>query len=109
MGKFVKGDIVVINFPFSNLTGTKRRPALVISDLEGDDVILCQITGQSKMDKYIIKLGHSDYIDGNLKAESVVRPNKLFTADENVILYTVCKITHEKMDEVVKIVVNLIK
>ena len=31
MGKFVKGDIVVIPFPFSDLSGSKRRPALVIA------------------------------------------------------------------------------
>jgi len=40
VGKFVKGDIVVINFPFSDLSGAKRRPALVISNLDGDDLIL---------------------------------------------------------------------
>jgi len=47
MAKFIKGDVVVIPFPFSDLTQTKRRPALVISALEGDDVILCQITSRT--------------------------------------------------------------
>ena len=41
---FVKGDIVVIPFPFSDLSGIKRRPALVIAYLIDDDIILCQIT-----------------------------------------------------------------
>jgi len=40
MGKFIKGDVVVVPFPFSDLTGTKRRPAFVVTDLPGDDVIL---------------------------------------------------------------------
>jgi len=47
MGKFVKGDIVVLSYPFSDFSGVKRRPALVIADLNGDDVILCQITSQN--------------------------------------------------------------
>lgn len=47
MAKFVKGDVVVVPFPFSDLTQAKRRPALVITALEGDDVILCQITSQT--------------------------------------------------------------
>jgi len=42
--KFVKGEVVVIPFPFSDLTQAKRRPALVVTRLEGDDLILCQIT-----------------------------------------------------------------
>jgi mRNA interferase MazF len=44
MGKFMKGDVVVIPFPFSDLSGSKCRPAFVLADLEGDDVVLCQIT-----------------------------------------------------------------
>jgi len=54
MAKFIKGDVVVIPFPFSDLTQTKRRPALVISALEGDDVILCQITSRTSRDNYAI-------------------------------------------------------
>jgi mRNA interferase MazF len=42
MGKFVKGDIVVLNFPFSDLSGAKRRPAFVLAKLEGPESILCQ-------------------------------------------------------------------
>ena len=44
MAKFIKGDVVVIPFPFSDLSQSKRRPALVVVSLEGDDAILCQIT-----------------------------------------------------------------
>jgi len=44
MARFVKGDVVVIPFPFSDLSQAKRRPALVLAELEGNDRILCQIT-----------------------------------------------------------------
>ena len=47
MAKFIKGNVVVVPFPFSGLTQAKRRPALVISKLEGDDIILCQINQSS--------------------------------------------------------------
>lgn len=42
MGRFVKGDVVVVPFPFSDLSAAKHRP--VLASLAGDDVILCQIT-----------------------------------------------------------------
>jgi len=54
MAKFIRGDVVVIPFPFSDLTQAKRRPALVIADLEGDDLILCKITSRLNKDRYAI-------------------------------------------------------
>lgn len=61
MARFVKGDIVVVPFPFSDLTSAKRRPALVIAELEGDDLILCQITSQQIRDRYAILIDDSDF------------------------------------------------
>ncbi len=61
MGKFVRGDIVVVPFPFSDLTDSKRRPALVLTDLKGDDIILCQITSKNRHDSYSIVLDDSDF------------------------------------------------
>ena len=60
MAKFVKGDVVVVPFPFSDLTQAKRRPALVVSTLEGDDLILCQITSQFVRDNYAVFLNDKD-------------------------------------------------
>ena len=107
MGKFVKGDIVVLRYPFSDFSGTKRRPALVIADLDGDDVILCQITSQAKTDRYAVKIQELDFTDGKLNTASVIRPNKIFTADSNIILYTACKISNEKTDIVAKVIIDI--
>jgi len=90
MGKFVKGEIVVIPFPFSDLSNQKRRPALVVTSLQGTDIILCQITSQnSAKDKYSIPITQNDFKQGTLKNNSYVRPNRLFTADSNIVNYSV--------------------
>ena len=47
MEGFVKGEIVVLKFPFSNLIKSKRRPSLIIKVPKGEDIIVCQITGKS--------------------------------------------------------------
>ena len=60
MARFVKGDVIVVSFPFTDLTRVKRRPALVITELEGEDVILCQITSQRVKDKYAVPLDEDD-------------------------------------------------
>ena len=56
MAKFMKGDVVVIPFPFSDLSQSKRRPALVLTTLEGDDAILCQITSRTYLTFTLSKL-----------------------------------------------------
>jgi len=48
MGNFIKGDVIIIPFPFTDLSGAKKRPAFVVADLQGDDIIVCQITSKSK-------------------------------------------------------------
>jgi mRNA interferase MazF len=97
MGKFMKGDIVVIPFPFSDLSGSKRRPALVLADIEGDDVVLCQITSVARNDKYAVPLDKADFESGMLPAKSFVRPSKIFTASERLILYSACRLKSDTM------------
>jgi len=109
MAKFVKGDVVVVPFPFSDLTQSKRRPALVISKLESDDLILCQITSQSIKDSYAVSLDDKDFETGGLKQTSNVRPNRIFTADSHIVLYKVGNLTKGKLNEVIEKVVEIIR
>ncbi len=102
MAKLVKGDVVVVPFPFSDLTQAKRRPALVISTLEGNDLILCQITSQSVKDNYAISLDDKDFETGGLKQSSNVRPNRIFTADIHIVLYKAGNLKIEKVSEVIE-------
>lgn len=108
MGKFVKGDVVVAPFPFSDLSASKKRPALVIAKLTGDDVILCQITSKTISDSYAIPLTSADFKTGTLQQDSNVRPNRLFTADSNIILYRVGELTPGKIREVVAKIVAIV-
>ena len=81
MEKFVKGDVVVVPFPFSDLTEAKRRPALVLAELDGEDRILCQITSQHFTDRYAVPINEYDFEEGSLRKISNIRPNRIFTAD----------------------------
>ena len=109
MAKFVKGDVVVVPFPFSDLTQAKRRPALVVSALESDDLILCQITSQFVRDNYAISLNDEDFGTGGLKQPSNVRPNRIFTADSHIVLYRVGALKRDKLNEVVRRMIHIIR
>jgi mRNA interferase MazF len=108
MGRFVKGDLLVLPFPFSDLSATKRRPALVVAELTGDDVIVCQITSQALADGYAIPITSSDLDKGTLHRNSHVRPNRLFTADSNVVLYQIGSLKASKMQAVTARIIQIL-
>ena len=108
MGRFIKGDVVVVPFPFSDLTDTKKRPALVVAELSGDDLIVCLITSQNAKDSYAIPLTNSDFADGSLKQNSNIRPNRVFTADSGIVLYRIGTLKTEKIEEVTEKVVEIL-
>lgn len=108
MARFVKGDVVVIPFPFSDLSGTKRRPALVLADLPGDDVLLCQITSQHTKDSLAIALTSADFSKGSLPVASHIRPTRVFTADKNIIIRTSGSIKASLMQKVVNTLIDVL-
>lgn len=96
----LKASVIIINFPFSDLSRSKRRPALVIADWQSDDVILCQITSVAHKDKFAIELNNTDFVSGSLISKSFVRPNKLFTADKRTFFGHAGYISLNKLKEV---------
>ncbi len=110
MGGFIKGNVVTIPFPFSDLTAQKTRPALVISKLGGDDIILCQITSKiHNKDTYWIELSTEDFVSGSLNKDSFIRPNKLFTADSKIINKNIGSITTAKLNAVIEKLTQIIR
>jgi len=93
MGKFAVGAVVLVMFPFSNLKGQKVRPALVLANVEFDNLILCQITSKSYTSKIAISLKPTDFANGSLPVASFARPDKLFTADKAIIKNAVGQLT----------------
>ncbi|MEK6958844.1 MAG: type II toxin-antitoxin system PemK/MazF family toxin [archaeon] len=109
MEKPLKGDIVVLPFPFTDLTATKRRPALVIATLKGDDLLVAQITSQTNEDPYSIPLEDNQILGGKLDGASYIRPNKIFTADKSILLYKIGKLNNPKMKEVEEKIIKIIR
>ena len=108
MGGFMKGDVVVLPFPFSDLSKSKKRPALVVAPLDiHEDVILCMITSHTS-DEDAIDLHQSDFTDGGLPRDSFIRPNRLFTAEGSLVIRIAGRVTESKMDEVREKIIDII-
>ncbi len=108
MGRFVKGDVVVVPFPFSDLSTTKKRPAVVVAVLTGNDVVLCQITSKTITDDYAIPVRSPDFTSGGLRQSSNIRPNRLFTAEGKIILYRAGVLSTKKIQEVVTKIIEIV-
>jgi mRNA interferase MazF len=110
MGKFIKGDIVVTPFPFSDLSVNKKRPALIVATLQGDDLIMCQITSKNVNDNYAVPLDSDNFKSGKLPVVSNIRPNRLFTGEaNNIIIRRAGKLKKAKLDEVIDKIVVILK
>ena len=107
MEEFMKGDVIVLPFPFSDLSYSKKRPALVVANLKGDDTILSQITSKARTDDYAISLKEADFKHGSLRITSRIRPNRLFTADKSIVLYKIGSLKKTKIGEVEKMIVKI--
>ena len=82
---------------------------MVMADLKGDDIILCQITSQFVKDSYAIALDNPDFIKGSLNKPSNIRPNRLFTAEKNIITRKVGTVNPEVFEKVVDKLCLIIK
>ena len=100
MVKPVAGEIVVVPFPRTD--SGKRRPAFVIADLPGADLILCQITSRAHFDGFAVALDRTDCERGQVEQRCYIRPQRLFTLEHHIILHSLGKVTEPKLDEVLK-------
>jgi len=96
---FKKFDIVLVDFPFTDLSITKKRPALVIKHLEGNNTILCQITTKKRIiQKYEIYLP-KEKCKGDIRFNSNVYLDMIFTLHKNLIYRKIGEISDSGIKE----------
>jgi len=103
----MKGEVVVVPFPFTDQSRAKNRPALVLIDLPGADAVLAAITTSGK-GPHAITLEPKDFQKGSLDHSSYIHPVKLFTFQKNLIRRVIGHITETKRKEVVTKIVSLL-
>lgn len=109
MGLPAAGAVVLVPFPFSDLSRAKLRPALVLADAGRGDWVLCQITSNPYADPHAVMLGEDDFATGSLRVKSYVRPGKLFTASESLITSKVGHLQPAALVHAVNAVIALLR
>jgi|AntRauTorckE6833_2_1112554.scaffolds.fasta_scaffold06701_1 mRNA interferase MazF len=101
-----KGDLVLIPFPFTNLTGAKNRPALILIDSD-DDITVSFITTQFKwQNRFDISLEPSD--ENGLKKTSLIRLSKITTIDKEMVIGKLGQLTGLEIEEVNRGLIELL-
>ena len=109
MGALSAGAVVLVPFPFSDLSESKLRPAVVLAEAGRGDWILCQITSKPYGDPRAVKVVETDLSEGSLHVESFVRPGKLFTAHSNLIVRRIGHLKQERFNDLAEAVVALVR
>ena len=101
-----RGDVVLVSFPFTDLTFAKRRPALVVSpDIFNElnqDLILLAVTSQLSAFPHSIPVLPADCEEGVLPKESRVRLTKVFTLSSSLVLKRLCRLGDRQLNLVLE-------
>ena len=106
---FRSGEVVLIRFPFSDLSQTKLRPAVILADVGRGDWILSQVTSNPQIGTPFISLTDTSFATGSLRFVSYVLPGKLFTAHRTLIVAHLGTLKSDTFKEIVETVINILR
>ena len=104
-----RGTVVLVRFPFSDLSASKLRPAVVLADAGRGDHVLAQVTSTPYADARAIELTDDSFSSGGLDRTSFVRPGKLFTASVSLIVRPAGDLSPRAAQRVVEAVIRLLR
>ena len=103
------GTAVLVRFPFSDLSRTKLRPAVVLADVERGDHVLCQVTSKPYGDPAAVTLEQKAFSSGSLRVTSYARPDKLFTTNIDLMTREAGALESPVVNRIVDAVVDLLR
>ena len=108
-----QGDIVLVPIPFTDLTSTRRRPVIVISNDEYNrttaDVVVVAMTSNPAATKYSFSVTSSDLESGKLNHPGRVRVDKIYTLSQSIIVKSFGRVNDSIMDRIRQTLTELCK
>lgn len=109
MGPFAARQVILLPFPFSDLSTSKLRPALLLASAGRGDWVLCQITSNPYADPLAVTLDDHDFAEGGLQRTSYARASKLFTASEALFQRVAGELKPDRHTQVVGVIVDMLQ
>ena len=103
-------DLLLVPFPFSDQSGRKKRPVIVISNDDfnesSDDLIVVGVTSNISKDKYSFLLDNNDLEEGKLITKCCIKCENILKIDKKLIIRKIGKL---KKDKFVKLIDKIIE
>jgi len=110
---YSQGDIVLIPIPFTYLSATKKRPVLIMSNsiynTKTEDVLVVAITSNLIEKDFAIMISNGDMLDGELKVDSCIRVDKIYTLSKNIIIKKFASVKSEIIQKTIDMINNFIE
>ena len=98
-------DLLLVPFPFSDQSGRKVRPVIVISNNEfnkySDDVLVIGVTSNILKDKYSINLTNNNLDEGKLFTNCIIKVENLLKLDKELVIKKIGKINKETLKNII--------
>jgi len=110
--RFEQGDILILPFPFSDLSSVKQRPVLVLSNSEynrkTEDLVTCGITSNLKDARYSVPIDNEDLEEGKIPTKSRIKIDKIFTIERSLVRKKVARVDKRTFEKVRGLIHELI-
>jgi len=105
MARFVAGDVVIVPFPYTNQAGVKKRPAVVLCETGGNDLLVCMITSAA-FGSDTIPLDKKNLASSGLRVACAVRPDRLLVVSPDLVEKKTGRLSKEMVSEIKAVLVK---
>ncbi len=106
-------DILLVPFPFSDQSGNKVRPVIVISHKEfnehSEDILVVGVTSNISRDKYSLHLSNDDIEGGKLFTQCCIKTENILKIDKELTIKKIGKIRAEKLAATIAMINKIIE
>jgi len=99
---YKQGEILIVPFPFSDLSSVRQRPVLLLSknvdNEQSDDIITCGITSNLKNTGYSVVIDDASLEKGKIPKRSRIKVDKLFTLDKKIVKKSIARVNKETFE-----------
>ena len=105
-------DLLLVPFPFSDQSGNKVRPVMVVSNKEfnehSDDILVIGITSNISRGKYTLSLSSNDLEEGKLYSKCCIKAENILKIEKNLVVKKIGKIKETKLESTITAINQII-